>query len=546
MNHISRSTILALVAFATVRQLSVTAQDPAKFAATIAPYVDDQTMVVARIDLTRIDVDAAVKFLHPVVAPGETFKDVETNVKIMKAKLAEMKRLGGGEVFFVGSLDEFPDSFGFLIATVRVPNGAALIPGHHQHFAGLLFSGKSGGPTKLAAGEEPAESIVSMQICEQINDALFAGTKSMLRRIKARKPVARPELAKAFEAAGDTDMQLLLIPTDDHRRVLREMMPRLPNELGGGSGRVVADGLRWIAVGINAPPRPQLSCVIQLRDAESAGLVKGVLSGIYLEFARTDLVRNAVPVIDEVLAALTPETKNSQLRISIGEGDKRLAAILRAFAPPVGAVAAESRRRKSVNNMRQIALAFHNFYDGSQHLPAVENIELKVRPGKAKHPFSWRVAILPFIEHQDLFNQYNFDEPWDSDHNRQLIAKMPNVFNSPNAGPRKDGKTVYQVPVGKDTVFSEKGGIKFAAIKDGTSNTIMLVETHPSRAVIWTKPEDFEVDDEDPLKGLKGQESGGFITAFCDGSSHLLPDKIDLKKLRALFTKNGGESVSGF
>ena len=40
------------------------------------------------------------------------------------------------------------------------------------------------------------------------------------------------------------------------------------------------------------------------------------------------------------------------------------------------------------------------------------------RDGKPMH--SWRVLILPFLEQRELYNAYNFAEPWDGPNNRKL------------------------------------------------------------------------------------------------------------------------------
>ena len=36
--------------------------------------------------------------------------------------------------------------------------------------------------------------------------------------------------------------------------------------------------------------------------------------------------------------------------------------------------------------------------------------------------------ILPYLEQQALYNEFHLDEPWDSDHNKPLIARMPVVL----------------------------------------------------------------------------------------------------------------------
>ena len=49
---------------------------------------------------------------------------------------------------------------------------------------------------------------------------------------------------------------------------------------------------------------------------------------------------------------------------------------------------------------------------------------------------SWRVAILPYIDQEDLYKQFHLDEPWDSPHNRSLIEKMPGTYM--DLGPKAD------------------------------------------------------------------------------------------------------------
>jgi prepilin-type processing-associated H-X9-DG protein len=122
---------------------------------------------------------------------------------------------------------------------------------------------------------------------------------------------------------------------------------------------------------------------------------------------------------------------------------------------------------------------------------------------------------------------------------------MPSVYMNPgpNAGALNgEGKTTCQVPVGSETVFFNKEGAKYRDIRDGTSHTILLVEVEPGRAVVWTKPEDWEADLNNPREGLAGAERDSFMAAFADGHVEI----IDLRKtpdarLRALLTRAGRE-----
>ena len=71
----------------------------------------------------------------------------------------------------------------------------------------------------------------------------------------------------------------------------------------------------------------------------------------------------------------------------------------------------------------------------------------------------------------------------------------------------------------------------------------MTVEVPDAKAVIWTRPDDFEYDQADPKKGLLGMRAGGFIIGLADGSVRFLPSSIRSETLGALFTRDGGEPI---
>ncbi|HID76862.1 MAG TPA: DUF1559 domain-containing protein [Planctomycetaceae bacterium] len=80
-------------------------------------------------------------------------------------------------------------------------------------------------------------------------------------------------------------------------------------------------------------------------------------------------------------------------------------------------------------------------------------------------------------------------------------------------------------------------------MKDGISNTILIVEVDDQHAVIWTKPEGLPFAPANPARGLGAQFEGGFNTAFCDGAVHFISETIDPKIIRALLTCADGEVI---
>jgi hypothetical protein len=255
-------------------------------------------------------------------------------------------------------------------------------------------------------------------------------------------------------------------------------------------------------------------------------------------------LRPGVTVVRRTPRGLESTTRQTLPTANVGASAPVAVALL---LPAVQAARESARRMQSQNNLRQIGIAMHNHHDVWKVFPASHSLTKDGKPG-----LSWRVHILPFVEQNALYDQFHLDEPWDSEHNKKLIGKMPDVYKSPTSR-AGEGKTVYLGVKGKNAAFvapaeSDKGktnppGISLAAVVDGTSNTIMVVEAGDEKAVTWTKPDDFEPDDKDPLKGLLNPGARGFNAAFCDGAVRLIAKTIDAKTLKRLFQRNDGEPV---
>jgi prepilin-type processing-associated H-X9-DG protein len=206
--------------------------------------------------------------------------------------------------------------------------------------------------------------------------------------------------------------------------------------------------------------------------------------------------------------------------------------------PAVQSAREAARRAQCVNNLKQIGLACHNYQQAHEAYPG--NIV-----GKDGQPLlSWRVAILPYIEQEDLYNEFKLDEPWDSPHNKPLLDRMPATFACPTE-PRPDPTLTHYLGFdGPGGMFENGAKIALASVTDGTSLTIMTVESRTG--VPWTKPEDIRPTPDAPpsLQGAGSKHPGGFNAAFVDGSVRFLKTSIDPKVFRALSTRNGGEVIA--
>jgi hypothetical protein len=198
---------------------------------------------------------------------------------------------------------------------------------------------------------------------------------------------------------------------------------------------------------------------------------------------------------------------------------------------------------RSRNSLRQLMVAMHNHHDTNRRLPAAYS-----RKEDGTKLLSWRVHLLPFLGEAALHSQFHLDEPWDSEHNKTLISKIPTVFVAPLLGDdaAKKGLTVFVAPIAPKTIFEGSEGIPLSKIRDGTSNTLGFLEVDADHAIVWTKPEDLEIDWKEPLKGLKLWKAGKgsvFLTVFCDGEVKAIDDKINHVDMRRLLQKNDGEVI---
>ena len=204
--------------------------------------------------------------------------------------------------------------------------------------------------------------------------------------------------------------------------------------------------------------------------------------------------------------------------------------------PAVQKVREAAQRTSSINNLKQIALAMHNYNSTFGAFPAAAICDKKT----GKPLLSWRVAILQYIEEEALYKQFKMDEPWDSEHNLKLAKNMPKIYFHPKANKPGDDKTHYRLFYGKGAAFELNKPSGLAQITDGSSNTLMVVEAEES--VVWTNPNDLAFD---PAKALPKMLSidGKFSAAYCDGSVRTFKMPIDQEILKLLIQKNDGKPI---
>jgi hypothetical protein len=344
----------------------------------------------------------------------------------------------------------------------------------------------------------------------------------------------------ANAAAGDAPVQVVLIPPASARRVIEELVPQLPKEVDNGPSTILTHGIAWAAARLNLPPQAALRLVIKSQDAQSARMLHVKWLAV-LRFCREVTGKDAatrqfLPQVERLAALLVPKVETDRLTLTLDEKDHAISELLTLLNVPLERARDAARRLQSMNNLKQIALAMHQYNDAFQHFPSPASYD---RSGKPL--LSWRVHILPYLGQQQLYRQFHLDEPWDSPHNKALIETMPAEFRSPRSKAAR-GFASYLVPVGGGALYSSmKDQPTIKDITDGLSQTIMTIEVDDAHAVIWTKPVDLPFDPQDPRKGLDASYETGYPVGMCDGSARILPKTIDAKDLKALITRAAGD-----
>lgn len=197
-------------------------------------------------------------------------------------------------------------------------------------------------------------------------------------------------------------------------------------------------------------------------------------------------------------------------------------------------------------NFKQVSLAVHNFQDSYDSLPSPFARDLKApfiqQPeGELVSKMSWRVSILPFIEHDHIFRLMNIHEPWNSPTNRPFAAVPVKILCDPPT--RDDPDTRRRVFYGPGTAWPLDRQMKLADITDGTENTILLVES--GEKVTWTRFAEMKYDPANPPDAaMMGRPATwGFVVALCDGSVRSFRKTMDPQVLKALITAHAGDRV---
>jgi prepilin-type processing-associated H-X9-DG protein len=205
--------------------------------------------------------------------------------------------------------------------------------------------------------------------------------------------------------------------------------------------------------------------------------------------------------------------------------------------PAVQAAREAARRMQCSNNMKQIALALHNYESEYKSLPPAYTVDAN---GTPLH--SWRTLLLPYMEQQNLYNSIDLSKPWNDPANAHLNNVSIAVYSCPSTTIAGSSLTCYQLIDDPSAMMYRSEYRSFSQVTDGLSNTLMVVEASEADAVPWMEPRDLPKQ-KFLNPSVKTNHMGGSNTAFGDGSVQFMSQNVDPQTLSNMISRDGGEAL---
>ncbi len=266
-------------------------------------------------------------------------------------------------------------------------------------------------------------------------------------------------------------------------------------------------------------------------------------------------------------------------------------AILIALLLPAVQQAREAARRASCkNNLAQIGLALHNYYDQWETLPpGTVNPTGPIRWEEQGYHFSWTVALLPMLDQQPLFKHYDLSQGVYAPENAPVRQTQISVYGCPSSpdtrgsrspnGSMDQPQTSYagchhheeaMIDVDQAGVLFLNSSVRYEQIPDGATNTIFIGEKLDTKTTLgWVSGtretlrntgsingppmRDFEQarQQQDPppanhVGGYGSHHAGGAHFTLGDGSVRFISENIEPQVFKNLGNRADGNIMDEF
>ncbi len=194
------------------------------------------------------------------------------------------------------------------------------------------------------------------------------------------------------------------------------------------------------------------------------------------------------------------------------------------------------------NNLRQLAIAFHNYHEAYGTFPPAYVLNER---GKRIH--GWRGLLLEMMEQQSI--NYDLSKPWDSQDEGVAVSHVVQFICPRHAKlrPAAPPWTDYLAVAGNSTAWPGADSVSLDEIKDDHDTTLLLIEIADS-SVHWADPRD--IDLEKLCRGISSRKAplashhrAGTNALFVNGYVRFLPSECSAEAVRAMATIAGGEVI---
>jgi len=298
----------------------------------LSSCIDDQTFAVARLDITKLDLDAYVGKALSLVDGPDVAKQEPDDLKNFQAmagaRFNELLKAGCRDIFLVFSMYDFPY---FFVA----------VPIHSASDQDRLRQQVQKITKDFNVGD------IEIHVSDQL---ILVGLKRTIARFKMARWIRSRALEAGFKACANKTAQIVLFPSSDQRRILAEMLPEIPSESGNIKFTTLSKDLEWAALGLDGPPSISLNMTIQSPSAEAADRMLTFVNNLY------SAGREFMPELDQILKHLTPRKQGKCLLLQIDSATAD--SIINNFiAPSLLKARVQARRIACKSSLKIIGMA---------------------------------------------------------------------------------------------------------------------------------------------------------------------------------------------
>lgn len=352
-------------------------------------------------------------------------------------------------------------------------------------------------------------------------------------------PKQRELYRLGFNETNTYPIQVCVVFPAHIRKAFSESDKALPAFLAGGSAATMIGQVQWMSLGVNMKTA-DIRLVVETTGPETAEAIRTQIPQVLHSLLSAGSVEEPVlKLATQWIDGLNHQIVGSKV-VSSREGESDSQKTIELVAEAITRQRIPFVQSQTQIKLKRMLRAIDDYHDSKGCLPTYGSMD----NGKQKSGLSWRVHILPFIGHADLFNQFKLDEAWDSQHNRTLLNQMPDIF-LPDGVAGADGalqphQTTFVAPIGGLTAFGRDNRMRYANIIDGMSNTVAIVELESQHAIAWTSPEDYQFTTDAPAQKLRFVDGRTYV-GMLDGSVKRISEGESANTWNALFTAQGGE-----